>query len=141
MARRKADAKLMAALILIGIPLFLLAKLYEALGPAAIATIVIGIPVLLIFVKVYRTRQRQRELMTKYHDAVIVEKIMEHNVWLGQTAEQLRDALQSPIVIDNHQLKTKRREVWKYHRRGVNRYGLRITLDNDVVVSWDQKNN
>ena len=29
---------------------------------------------------------------------------------------------------------TRKREVWKYKPTGRNRYGLRITLDNNVVV-------
>jgi hypothetical protein len=147
MAKRKADAKLMAAVILIGIPILLLVKLYESIGSGVIVSLAIGIPAVYLGIKLYRAKQqekdakqREKELMTKYRDAVTVGKIMSQNVWLGQTAEQLKDSLQSPLAIDNQQLKTKKREVWKYDRRGVNRYGLRVTLENDVVVSWDQKN-
>ena len=41
--------------------------------------------------------------------------------------------------MDDKLLKTRKREVWKYNRTGVNRYGLRITLDNDIVTTWDHK--
>jgi hypothetical protein len=41
--------------------------------------------------------------------------------------------------VDRKLLKTMKREIWKYNPRGVNRYGLRITLDNDIVSGWDHK--
>jgi hypothetical protein len=36
-------------------------------------------------------------------------------------------------------MKTKTKEVWKYHQRGANRYGLKITLENGRVVGWENK--
>jgi hypothetical protein len=36
-------------------------------------------------------------------------------------------------------LKTKRKAVWKYAHRGGNRYGLRITVENNAVVGWDER--
>lgn len=35
---------------------------------------------------------------------------------------------------------TRTREIWKYGQTGHNRYGLRITLDDEVVTGWDRKN-
>ena len=64
---------------------------------------------------------------------------MNKNFWQGQTAEQLIDSLGRPEDIDQKILKTKKKEIWKYNHQGGNRYGLRITLDNDHVVGWDQK--
>jgi hypothetical protein len=68
-----------------------------------------------------------------------VQRILQRNFWEGQTSAQLLDALGSPASIDKKLLKTKTREVWKYNHRGANRYGLRITLDENLVSGWDQK--
>ncbi len=77
--------------------------------------------------------------MAKYQDKEVVDNIMRRQFWQGQTAEQLIDAIGEPEDIDVKVLKTKKKEIWKYdHQRG-NRYELRITLDNDVVVGWEQK--
>ena len=51
----------------------------------------------------------------------------------------LIDSLGQPQDIDTKVLKTKKKEIWKYNHNGGNRFGLRITLDNDIVVGWDQK--
>ena len=79
-------------------------------------------------------------LRNKYRDGALVQRMMQGQIWPGQTSEQLNDTLGLPVTVDDIQLKTKKREVWKYGKTGINRYRLRITLDNDVVVSWDQKN-
>ncbi len=77
--------------------------------------------------------------MAKYQDKETVNNIISRQFWQGQTAEQLIDAIGAPEDIDVKVLKTKKKEIWKYdHQRG-NRYELRITLDNDIVVGWDQK--
>jgi len=75
----------------------------------------------------------------KYQDEKLVEDLLDETFWQGQTAEQLRDSLGEPLDIDQRVLKTKVKEVWKYEQTGKNRYALKITLDDGVVVSWDQK--
>lgn len=59
--------------------------------------------------------------------------------WTSQTQEQSLDSLGRPEDIDQKVLKTKVKEVWKYHRTGLGRYALRITLEDGVVAGWDQK--
>lgn len=83
--------------------------------------------------------KRRAYLMSKYQDSTIVERILCRTMWQGQTEEQLADALGSPVDIDQRVMKSKIREIWKYHHQGANRFGLRITLENGVVVGWDQK--
>lgn len=78
-------------------------------------------------------------LREKYKDESIVDRILNENVWQGQTAEQLRDTLGSPLDTDSDVLKTKVKQVWKYRQFGVNRYGLRVKLENDVVIGWEEK--
>jgi len=78
-------------------------------------------------------------LTIKYKDEDLVEELLDEAFWQGQTAEQLMDSLGEPLDIDQRVLKTKVKEVWKYEQTGKNRYALKITLDDEVVVSWDQK--
>jgi hypothetical protein len=59
--------------------------------------------------------------------------------WQGQTQEQLLDSLGRPADTDTKVLKTKTKEIWKYNRVGKNRFGLRVTVENGVVVGWDKK--
>jgi uncharacterized membrane protein len=65
--------------------------------------------------------------------------IMAGTMWQGQSEEQLTETLGRPEDIDSRIMKTKHREVWKYHPAGKNRYRLRVTLENGTVVGWDQK--
>lgn len=86
-----------------------------------------------------RARMRAESIRRKYGNTEIAAKIINQTVWTGETAEQLRDSLGPPADIDQKVLKTKKKEVWKYQETGYNRYALRITLDNDAVVGWDEK--
>jgi hypothetical protein len=103
--------------------------------------IAIGALVLIAWVlySIHAAKVRRQQLMQKYGDAKIVDKIMKRMFWQGQTSEQLLDSLGQPLDTDQRVLKTKIKETWKYNNTGKNRFGLRITLENNVVVGWDQK--
>lgn len=79
------------------------------------------------------------ELLSKYHDENIVDKILRKVPWIGQTKQQLLDSLLEPEDIDVKAYKTKTQETWKYGQTGKNRFALRVTLDDDIVVSYDDK--
>lgn len=64
---------------------------------------------------------------------------MSKQIWQGQTAAQLVDSIGSPSAIDNKLLKTKKKEIWKYHPTSPTRFNLKITLEDDIVVGWDKK--
>lgn len=116
-----------------------LVKFFEAAGfvvPAIVAIVALG---LYWWNKSNKRKQRLGYLREKYKDEEVVEKIFAGYFWQGQTADQLIDSLGRPADIDNNVLKTKKKEVWKYRHQGGNRYGLRINLENDIVVGWDQK--
>ncbi|MCA9405350.1 MAG: DUF2845 domain-containing protein [Candidatus Omnitrophica bacterium] len=98
--------------------------------------VIVGV---VIWIRAEEKKSRRKMLLNKYQDNQLVEKIMTRSFWVGQTEEQLMDSLGKPSAIDNKLLKTKKKEVWKYSPQGANRYGLRITLENDEVVGWDQK--
>lgn len=87
----------------------------------------------------YFEEQRRKTLLAKYGDRKIVNMIMNRTMWQGQTEEQLRDALGDPAAMDTSVLKTKTKDVWKYHREGQNRYALRVIVENGLVVGWKQK--
>jgi thiol:disulfide interchange protein len=142
MARRNGmdGATLIALVVLFALPLWLLSKVVDSIGGAASGVGVVLILALIVFYFIRKRAARLAYLRSKYGDEAIVQGIMRRTFWQGQTMEQLQDSLGAPPSVDNNLLKTKKREVWKYQPNGVNRYRLRITLDNDVVVGWDQKN-
>lgn len=87
----------------------------------------------------FLNRLRRQQLMAKYGDELIVNRIMKKMFWQGQTPEQLIDSIGRPLDTDHRVMKTKTKEVWKYNRTGKGRYALRITFENGVVVGWDSK--
>lgn len=52
---------------------------------------------------------------------------------------RLLDLLGRPVGIDERVLETKTKEIWRYNQIAKNRFALRITLENEVVVGWEQK--
>ena len=141
MAKRitKAEANLIVLLIIVGLPIYGVVKLGETVGWPVFLIISICLLSLCIYLSAHFRKKRFEELMRKYNDKEIVDLIMSRSFWQGQTTEQLLDSLGRPYDVDEKVMKTRKREVWKYQHRGHNRYGLRITLDNDIVVGWDQK--
>ena len=88
-----------------------------------VALIVFGCAVYLYLQKI-----RRDELMKKYNDAELVDKLMRRLVWQDQTADQLIDSVGKPIKVDKRVMASRTREVWKYDRRSTHRFGMRITL-------------
>lgn len=82
---------------------------------------------------------RKERIYQKYGHTEIAEKIIQKTIWVGETSAQLLDSLGKPLDIDESVLKTKTKEIWKYYLKGANRYGLKIKVENDIVVGWDEK--
>lgn len=101
--------------------------------------IILGVVVLMVGANIAQAAARRARIYRKYGRSEIAERILSKTVWIGETAEQLRDSFGAPIDVDEKVLKTKRKEVWKYVRKGKNRYGLRFTVENGIVVGWDEK--
>lgn len=95
--------------------------------------------VLLVIVLLVWLLAKRFYLTLKYKDEDLVEDLLDERFWRGMTAEQLRDALGEPLDIDEEALKTKTKSVWKYEQTGKNRYGLKIRLEDGIVVGWTQK--
>jgi len=140
-ARRNSASGILglAILCVIAFPFLLLMKIANSIGAAALILGLIAVIGIIIAFRIYRKAARLADLTKKYGDEAIAKRIMQRTFWLGQTNEQLIDSLGYPIAKDNVLLKTRKREVWKYEKQGKNRYGLRITLDDDLVAGWDHK--
>lgn len=82
---------------------------------------------------------RRAELIAQYGDEGIADAIMARRFWQGQTADMVRDSLGEPSAVDSKVLKRNTTLTWKYHPTGRNRYGLRIVIENGVVIGWDNK--
>jgi len=65
------------------------------------------------------------------------QRIMAGRYWLGATAEMIREALGTPSDIRERVLKTKTKVTLCYHPTSKKRFALKIHLENDVVVGWD----
>lgn len=83
--------------------------------------------------------KRHQELLEKYGDEEVVARILAKDCWLGQTAEQLLDALGSPEDTDTKKTSRLTREVWKYKKIAANRHALKITVSNNEVTAIDDK--
>ncbi|MFA5255198.1 MAG: DUF2845 domain-containing protein [Candidatus Omnitrophota bacterium] len=86
-----------------------------------------------------KQKTRKEYIYNKYGHNETADRIINKTVWVGETADQLRDSLGNPIDIDENVLKTKRKETWKYCQKSTNRFGLKIRVDNGSVVGWDEK--
>jgi len=135
-ARRasKAEGALIVLAIVIGLPIYLASKLIGTTGWRLPVAVLVACILLVWGYKYSQKQKRLADLRAKYSDEDTVQKIYAGYFWEGQTEEQLRDALGQPDAVDNKLLKTMTREIWKYHPSGVNRYRLRITVDNGRVA-------
>jgi len=140
-------------LISLGIHLFEINLLYPA--------VIIGLGLLAITIDIYRkkrkkekrrilnekyTEEKRKEreaykesLLMKYNDSGIVNKIINNEIWLNMTEEQLMDSKGYPDDIDEKVTKTKKIETRKYGQIGKNRFKLKIKLVNGIVVEWDSQ--
>ncbi len=85
----------------------------------------------------WREFKRVRRLQAKYQsDPDLLADILDQVIWEGESAQQLLDSLGRPQEVQSLVRKTKQKEIWKYGHEGGNRYRLRVTLDDNLVVSW-----
>lgn len=143
MAKRRSQntsvGLLLGVGIIVGVPIWIISKASDAVGPATVIVICIGLVVGFIFFRIRARAARRAQLLAKYGDSNVVDLIMQSRFWQGQTDQQLVDSIGMPVAVDDHLLKTKKRQTWKYYQTGVNRYKLRLTLENDIVIGWDKK--
>jgi hypothetical protein len=66
-------------------------------------------------------------------------KIWDRRLWVGCTTEMLFEMLGVPPAMDERVLKTKTKRTYKYRPAGINRYALRVFVEDDVVTGWADK--
>jgi hypothetical protein len=141
MAKRmtKSQGQGLGLLVVLGLLVAGAKAVYDNFGFLIPIIFVILVIAGMVWLAVNQRKKRIEYLRQKYGNEEIVQLILQHRFWQGQTSEQLIDSLGKPVTVDTKIFKTKTRETWKYNRRGANRYGLRITLDEGIVVAWEQK--
>jgi hypothetical protein len=142
MRRSKDNGAVLLLLIIVAIIAYAsqaVEKLNDAVGTPVLIGVLIAIVVIWILVRALNRSGRRAALLARYGDKDVVEQIMRHEFWQGQTSEQLMDSLGPPVEMDENVLRKCVRRTWKYHKTGQNRFALRITLENDIVTGWDKK--
>ncbi|WP_020564635.1 hypothetical protein [Methylosarcina fibrata] len=99
----------------------------------------ISLKILGAIVRKVQRDSRRKFLVKKYENAHIAEKILDGYIWQGQTSEQLFDSRGGPNDIERKVLKSKTKETWKYHQVRKGQFRIRIFLENDIVVGWEEK--
>jgi len=136
---KSTEAKIVSLLVVLGIAAIAVAHYFLGINYLMPALGLVGCLFLYAFVKFLIKRRRINKLVDKYQDEETVVRIMNGEIWKGMTLVQLFDSLGQPVDIDEKVLKTKRKQTWKYHHVSGNRYKLRVKLDNDIVVGWDER--
>ncbi len=98
---------------------------------------IIIIFIIVIWFWVWIKNGRKRKLMRKYDDKDTVDALINGHFWQDGTKEMLIDALGEPEDIDTKIYKTKTKEIWKYEKKGKNSYGLKIILEDNIIVGWE----
>ena len=106
---------------------------------AIVIIVIIAVLVLIGYLSHLADKAKRKKLMLKYNDENLVERLMKQEFWQGQTSQQLLDSIGKPESVHTQVLKTKTKEIWKYNRVKSNQFGLKITIENGIVVGWDQK--
>jgi len=119
--------------LVIYLPVYFVSKIIDISGWEIPALVIVSLIALPAFLKIRKKKARIRYLKKKYKDDALVDRILSRGFWQGQTEEQLVDAIGQPEAVDHKLLKTRRREIWKYHTLGKNRFALRITIDDGLV--------
>lgn len=84
-----------------------------------------------------KIESRYLQLMAKFNHAEIASRIIENQLWIGQTSEQLIEMRGEAIAKTSEMKRNMTKvEIWKYGQTGKNRFNVKVTLENDRVVSW-----
>lgn len=102
--------------------------------------IVVAVAVLWFAAFALAKRSRYSRLLRKYGgDEKLVDALVTGTIWQGMTAEQLRDSWGDPVSIEEKVMKTKIKQVFKYKQVTKTRFRDKVTLEDGVIVGWDQK--
>ena len=85
-------------------------------------------------------RSRYSRLLQKYGgDEKLVDALISKTIWQGMTEAQLLDSWGKPAAIEEKVMKTKIKQVFKYRPTAANRYRDKVTLEDGLIVGWDQR--
>ena len=81
---------------------------------------------------------RRRHLLTKYNnDEALVDMILAGQMGQGMTTEMLTDSIGEPVEINKRVLATRTEHTYKYGQTGVNRFAVRVHLEDGIVTGWE----
>jgi len=83
-------------------------------------------------------RRARWEDLTRRFGGENAARIIGGEIWQGQTSEMLIEAIGRPVDMDEKVMKTRTRHVLKWGHQGANRFALRVTLDDGIVVGWER---
>jgi hypothetical protein len=141
MARRKkskVESLFLGVALVVAIIGWIIEKILDSIGMVAPIAVIVLIVAGVICFKYAGRQKRIRYLLDKYGNQEIVDRILLTSL-AGANIQQLLDSLGNPLNVDRKLMASRRREVWKYNSIGRGRYGLRITLDDDIVIRIDHK--
>jgi hypothetical protein len=121
---------------------FIGAMLTKPTGTWTVLLLVLSFVVLLAWLR-KRSRAKQQaqrwaHLTSNYGDEA-AQRILNGELWQGCTTAMLKEILGEPHDIDTKILKTKSKYTYKYRPTGANGYGLRVFVEEDEVVGWEDK--
>ncbi len=74
--------------------------------------LIVGTIVLVVVIKVASVIVRRQRIYAKHGRTEVAKRIIQKIIWIGETAEDLRDRLGLPVDIDDKVFKSKRRDTW-----------------------------
>lgn len=110
-----------------------------ASDPTGVIIILFWAAVIYFAIRVVKYQRRLARIRQKYVDPDVVRQIMRRKAWQGMTEEMLVDSWGKAEEKDEKSYKTKTKKILKYGRSGKNRFANRVTVENGIVVGFDQK--
>jgi hypothetical protein len=102
-----------------------------------VAIAVVGFVMLKAMVKAWARKRRRDDLIARF-GVEIADLIISRSVWEGMTEEQLNESIGKPAQADRKILRSKDVKTLKFGQTGKNRFAMRVTVENGLVVGWTQ---
>jgi hypothetical protein len=109
--------------------------LYAAVATLLVTVVVVAVALLFVLA-IYK--RRRGKLLAKYGDPVQVTRMMQRVLWLGESADQVRESLGAPASL-GQKARNKAAETWKYEPARGRRVALRVFLEDGVVTGWQER--
>ncbi len=87
-------------------------------------------------VSVVKPDERTQRIWGKYGRTSIAKKLIRKTLWIGETAEQLRDSFDAPVGITRNPFHSSKSEVWEYTGKEADLPDFHITLKDGLVIGW-----